>query len=81
MKKVNKQIEESIPQEFDVGAKVNFSDADIDGEPWKPKAERRRGSRQPGSTYHTEYIRQYDGLRKAAEKRRSGSLSRQQGRC
>ena len=37
MKKVNKQIEESIPQEFDVGAKVNFSDADIDGEPWKPK--------------------------------------------
>ena len=38
MKSVNKQIEDAIPQEFDIGAKVNLSkDIDIDGEPKKPK--------------------------------------------
>lgn len=38
MEKVNKTIEDNIPQEFDIGAKVNLSkDIDIDGEPKKPK--------------------------------------------
>lgn len=41
MGKVNKQIEDNIPQEFDIGAKVNVSkdftyDTDDDGKP-KPK--------------------------------------------
>ena len=42
MGNVNKQIEDAIPQEFDVGAKVNVNkdftyDTDDDGNPKKPK--------------------------------------------
>jgi len=42
MGKVNKQIEDNIPQEFDIGAKVNVDkdftyDWDGDGNPKKPK--------------------------------------------
>ena len=53
MGKVNKQIEDNIPQEFDIGAKVNVDkdftyDWDGDGNPKKPKP---KGGGAPGSFF------------------------------
>ena len=54
MKSVSKQIEDAIPQEFDIGAKVNLSkDIDIDGEPKKPKP---KGGGAAGGVVVNQYI-------------------------
>ena len=57
MQNVNKQIEDAIPQEFDVGTKVKVTkDVDYDGDKDNPKPKPKGGGAAGGGVVVNQYI-------------------------